>query len=103
MGVSKHRRDIRIEEHDIRALAITFVVLASNCACEVVLGKHVVVRISSPSLTHPSFSHAGFGLPHHDLRGQPRATVAMRSSRSSRRASHRSNGADLRSYPRMDR
>ena len=44
LGVSKHFRDVGLQEHDVRALAITFVVLATNSASKVVL------------YTHPSFA-----------------------------------------------
>jgi hypothetical protein len=51
--------DIRVEEDNIRALAITFVVLATDGSAEIVLREQIVVGLSLASLTHSVFSRAG--------------------------------------------
>jgi len=52
--------DIRIEEDNIRALAIAFVVLATDGSAEIIFREQIVVGLSLASLTHSVFSSAGF-------------------------------------------
>ena len=51
--------DIRIEEDNIRALAIAFVVLATDGSAEIILREQIVVGLSLASLTQSGFSRAG--------------------------------------------
>ena len=57
--ITEDSGDIRIEEDNIRALAVTFVVLATDGSAEVILREQVVVGLSLASLTHSFFSRAG--------------------------------------------
>jgi hypothetical protein len=51
--------DIRVEEDNIRPLAITFVVLAADFSAEIILREQIFVGLSLASLTHSAFSRAG--------------------------------------------
>jgi len=57
--ITEDSGDISIEEDNIRALAIAFVVLATDGSAEVILREQVVVGLSLASLTHSFFSRAG--------------------------------------------
>jgi hypothetical protein len=51
--------DIRIQEDNVRALAIAFVVLATDGSAEIILWEQIVVGLSLAFLTHSVFSRAG--------------------------------------------